>query len=166
MTPITKVLGVILKLLNCFPSDGELFGTPCLGQNRRPKQCWPVVNGRQPGSPGLQFLGLRVSISAGPPGQKIPKNRMGRAVWILQRRGLCSLLSLLRTAPEAWTQDCCHQRWLSGRASASMCSWLLQEMRTVGQVGNITQLESSVHGKLCVHKICKAGGHRLARLCA
>lgn len=46
MTPVTKILCVILEPLNCFPSDGELLGTPHLGQKRHPKQCWSTSNGK------------------------------------------------------------------------------------------------------------------------
>lgn len=41
-----------------------------------------------PDFPGLQFLGLRVSISAGPPGQKIPKRIESRRAVSILRRGL------------------------------------------------------------------------------
>lgn len=65
--PITKILHVILKPLNCFPTDGELLGTPYLGQNRHPRQRLSTSNGEW--VLALHFperlitLGVHVSIS-------------------------------------------------------------------------------------------------------
>lgn len=140
MTPITKVLGVILKLLNCFPSDGELFGTPCLGQNRRPKQCWPASDGKWAPARISQAYSSWGSVF---PSQQVRQGRRylresnRRAVWIL-RRGLCSPAQLAAHGTEHGPRTAAIRGGFQAERALPCAVGFYREMRTVGQVGNIT----------------------------